>query len=352
MIRTIKVLVVDDSALIRQLITRALEQDPRLEIVGTARDGVQAIEKARALQPDVITLDVQMPELSGLEALPYIRKATEARIVILSSLDDGDTTYQALCAGAVDFLAKPRGGVASSLAELSEVLIKKIKTAYRVSPEKMVTAAPVMPEEEPEAGAPGVESTGLEKIVAIAASTGGPPALERVFSGLDRRLSGAFLVVQHLPVGFSTSLARRLARVTDLDVIEAANGYPLQPRTVYVAPAGVHMEVERSPDGRPRVRLAEGSALHGVRPAADRLFLSLAEQGFAEQVVGVVLTGMGSDGAQGLRELFLGGAETIAQNEETSVVWGMPGAAVRIGAVKHVAALGYVPAEIRRAFRS
>jgi two-component system chemotaxis response regulator CheB len=205
---TIKVLVVDDSALTRQLLTRALSVDPAVEIVGTARTGIEAIEKTHALAPDVVTLDIEMPELTGLEALPHIIRTSPARVLMLSSIDDPDTTYTALERGATDFIVKPASGFASSLTELSEVLIKKIKTAYRVRPERRLFAR--HEELRRAAGVPGPTGGGPpDHIVAIAASTGGPPALEAVISGLDTGLGASYMIVQHLPKGFTGSLARR-----------------------------------------------------------------------------------------------------------------------------------------------
>lgn len=365
---TIKVLIVDDSALIRQMLARALAVDPRVEIVGTAKTGVEAIERARELCPDVITLDIEMPELTGLEALPHIRKHTTARVLMLSTLDDPDTTYQALSTGAVDFIPKPKGGFASSLNELSELLLKKIRTAYRIDPARIETLnASVRPPERPEAGAalcePAAEeesvpgpSRGTERaalvssVVAIAASTGGPPALERVFAGLSATLPASFLVVQHLPHGFSASLARRLSSVSEIDVVEAADGDRLEPCTAYLAPYGTHMRVVEPASGNYRIRLEDSPPIHGVRPAADPLFESVA-QVFGARSVGVVLTGMGSDGAKGVMAIKGAGGDTIAQDEGTSVVWGMPGAAMRTGAVRHTVPIGLVAAEIRRVLR-
>ncbi len=367
---TIKVLVVDDSALIRQMLTRALSVDPRIEIVGTAKTGVEAIEKARDLDPDVITLDIQMPELDGLEALPHITKHSDARVVMLSSVDDPDTTYQALSTGAVDFIYKPRGGMASSLTELTELLLKKIRTAYRIDPSKVdgVRAAGIeqlqtqagvaeaAPEvvSEPGDGLPpiAVEVHGgapPSLIVAIAASTGGPPALECVFRGLVSSLPAAYLVVQHLPPGFTSSLARRLSSAGDVETVEAVDGMAVTAGRAYIAPHGLHMRVVKE-DGQVRLSLTDDAPVHGVRPAADPLFESLAAQ-FGDRAVGVVLTGMGSDGARGLLAIRQAGGSTIVQNEETSVVWGMPGAAMKQGAARHVVPIGLVAAEIRRVSR-
>lgn len=354
---TIKVLVVDDSALIRQLLTRALAVDPRIEIVGIAKNGVEAIEKARELEPDVITLDIEMPELSGLEALPHLKKHSRARVVMLSSVDDPDTTYQALSAGAVDFIAKPKGGLASSLTDLSEVLLKKIRTAYRIDPHRLDRAAKAEAERpepasfvSPSVPTAAAVASGLESVVALAASTGGPPALERVFQGLSASMPAAYLVVQHLPAGFSASLARRLSAASDIPVVEALDGMPIAPGTGYLAPHGSHMRVAEAGPGRYAIRLDDSPPMHGVRPAADPLFSSVAEL-FGSRAIGVVLTGMGSDGARGLCQIKECGGETVAQNEESSVVWGMPGVAVKLGAAKYVVPIGLVAAEIRRSAR-
>jgi two-component system chemotaxis response regulator CheB len=350
---TIKVLIVDDSALIRQMLARALSMDPRLEVVGTARNGIEAIEKVTALAPDVITLDVEMPELSGIEALPHLIRASPARIIMLSSLDDPDTTYQALAAGAVDFLVKPKTGVATSLSDLSEVLVKKIKTAYRVSPERrfdphrLSTNRPVSRPQVPVDSRLPV-ATMIGKVVAIASSTGGPPALEEVFSGLTASLPAAYVVVQHLPAGFTESLARRLSRVTDIRVEEGKSGLLLKPGVAYLAPHGSHMRIVGATT--PRLRLEDGPPIHGVRPAADPLLTSVAETVGARSV-GVVLTGMGSDGARGLKCILDGGGDTIVQDEESSTVWGMPKAAISAGAADRIVPLQQVAIEIRRALR-
>ncbi|MBE0476896.1 MAG: chemotaxis response regulator protein-glutamate methylesterase [Coriobacteriia bacterium] len=348
----IRVLVVDDSALIRQMLTRALSLDPRIEVVGSARTGVEAVEKARVLEPDVITLDIQMPEMSGLEALPFIVRSTRARVIMLSSLDDPDVTYQALERGAVDFITKPTAGVATSLTELTDLLLKKIRTAHRVDPSKRMAASRARQET---GGASRVVTeqaapTKAKAMVVVAASTGGPPALEAVFSGLGSDLPCAFLVVQHLPAGFTGSLARRLSSVTDLDVREAEEGMQVRAGGVYVAPHGAHMSLAAGSSVVPRISLQDGPLIHGVKPSADPLFKSTAEI-FGSRSVGVILTGMGSDGAEGLGILRKAGAETIVQDEQTSVVWGMPGAAIKRRAAKRVMPLKLIAPEIRRALQ-
>ncbi|MDO8964503.1 MAG: chemotaxis response regulator protein-glutamate methylesterase [Coriobacteriia bacterium] len=350
----IRVLVVDDSALIRQMLTHALSLDPRIEVVGIARNGVEAVERVRDLHPDVVTLDVQMPEMDGLDALRYIHRDSQARVLMLSSMDDPDTTYQALSAGAVDFIPKPKQGFATSLSELSDYLIKKIKTAYRISPEKRRAAGAASRGATnlimPAVLLPPGSMQDPQRIVALAASTGGPPALEEVFSGLPGDVSAAYVVVQHLPAGFTASLARRLGRISGISVVEAENGMRVEAGSAYMAPHGTHMRVEGRPGRLTRLVLEDGPNLHGVKPSADPLFESAAAD-FGAKATGVVLTGMGSDGARGLLAIKDAGGRTIAQDEATSTVWGMPGAAVKLGAAQVVVPLERVATEVRRSVR-
>jgi len=346
----IRVLIVDDSALIRQMLTHALDLDPRIDVVGFARNGVEAIQKVRELRPDIVTLDVQMPDMDGLEALPFIMKDSNARVLMLSALDDPDTTYQALSSGAVDFIPKPKQGFATSLSELSEYLIKKIKTAYRVPPEKRILPAglrhPSMSDVPPHAGG----GSDPRRLVVVAASTGGPPALEQVFSGLSAETGAAFLVVQHLPAGFTASLASRLGRISGFPVVEAANRMRVEAGRGYVAPHGSHMRIQGAPGVETRIVLSNGPNIHGVKPSADPLFESAADQ-FGDRVTGVVLTGMGVDGARGLQAVDAAGGRTVAQDEDSSVVWGMPGAAVKMGVAQVVLPLDRIAVEIRRSAR-
>jgi two-component system chemotaxis response regulator CheB len=353
----IRVLVVDDSALIRQMLTHALDLDPRIEVVGFARNGVEALEKVAQLRPDVITLDIEMPELTGLEALPFIIRESDARVLMLSSLDDPDTTYTALSAGAVDFIAKPKAGFASSLSELADDLSKKIKTAYRIPPDKRVAVSSAIlagrrPGEDDERVAPSTGTMPKEpgRLVVMAASTGGPPALERVFAGLASNAPVAFMVVQHLPAGFTASFAKRLARIAGFPVTEASHGMRVEAGRGYIAPYGRHMTVVGAPGQATTVRLVDTAPVHGVRPAADPLFESAATA-YGEAVTGVILTGMGQDGASGLSAVKDAGGRTVVQDEPTSVVWGMPGAAVRRGAAQVVAPIDRIATEIRRTVR-
>lgn len=341
--RSIRVLVVDDSALMRRLITDVLGEVPRVEVVGVAKDGAQAVRLNHELQPDVVTLDIQMPEMTGLEALPLIIEGSAARVVMLSSVDDPDTTYAALEAGAVDFVPKPGGRVAASREALAASLAEKIEVAYRVSPSRRVSPGPA-PARRRRVPVPGAKRDSAARAVGIAASTGGPPALERVMSGLVADLPAAYLVVQHLPAGFTASLARRLSAVTDLEVKEAEDGELVRRGVAYLAPSGAHMTVGGS--ARPRIVLQDSRPLHGVRPAADPLFESLARV-YGDRSIGVVLSGMGVDGADGMAAIRRAGGVTIVQDEDTSVVWGMPGTAVRAGVVDHVLPVHLVAREVR-----
>lgn len=359
---SIRVLVVDDSALVRQMLVRALGLDQRIEVVGAAKNGFEALEKAKDLDPDVITLDIEMPELDGLEVLARLHRYSSARVVMLSSLHDADTTYQALSLGAVDFVPKPGVGIATSMEELSKRLRRAVRIAARARPvdsaqawsdsdtgldERVPVSATSLHQERRESGH---GAFALPPIVAIAASTGGPPALERVLSGLDVEVPASYLIVQHLPAGFVPSLARRLDAAGSVRVTVAEEGSPLERGAAYLAPHGTHITVERHREGI-RIRLVDDMApLHGVRPAADPLFFSVAET-LAERSIGVVLTGMGSDGAKGLLAIEQAGGATIAQDEESSVVWGMPAAALRAGAVRRTVPLRLVPTEIKRSLR-
>jgi len=342
----IRVLVVDDSALVRQIVTHVLSEANRIEVVATARNGVEAITAVRQLRPDVVTLDIQMPEMDGIEALKHIVRESTARVVMLSSLDDPEITFKALECGAVDFIVKPRAGLASSVDSLSADLVRAVRTAYAISPDKRLAAPPAASPSSIIECLPGDP----RQLVCIASSTGGPLALDRVFAGLRSDAPAAYLVVQHLPSGFSHSFAARLARQGGFPVMEAVNGLRLSAGCGYVAPWGSHMRVHGSPGAPTTIELFDGPNLHGLKPSADPLFESAAEA-YGPATVGVVLTGMGSDGAIGMAAIREAGGMTIAQDEASSVVWGMPGAAVRLGAAQTVAPIDRVAVEIRRSLR-
>lgn len=343
----IRVLVVDDSALVRQILTHVLGDASRIEVVGVARNGVEAIEAVKALSPDVVTLDIQMPEMDGMEALRLIVRDSDARVVMLTSVDDPETTYRALEAGATDFIIKPREGLASSIERLTVELVRAVRAAHAAAPEKRARTAPPHAAAQRVAAAEGDPT----RLVCIAASTGGPLALDRVFTGLSVDTTAAFLVVQHLPPGFAVSLAARLTKVAGFPVVEAQDGMRVRAGCGYVAPHGTHMSVTGAPGRATHLALQKGPSIHGLIPSADPLFESAAGC-YRGRTIGVVLTGMGSDAAVGLLSVREAGGQTIAQDEETSVVWGMPGAAVKIGAAQCVAPVDRVAVEIRRALRN
>lgn len=345
----IRVLVVDDSALVRQILTRVLGEAVGIEVVGTARNGVAAIEAVRDLKPDVVTLDICMPEMDGLEALKHIVRDSDARVIMLSSLDDQETTFRALETGAVEFLAKPKEGLASVMDRFGLELVRAVRTANGIEPGKRSSTPPIEPStSEP---ATPARSDDPEHLVVMAASTGGPLALERVFSGLHAEPKVAYLIVQHLPAGFAASFAGRLGRISGFPVFEAEAGMRVRGGHGYLAPHGTHMRVKGAPGSATKVELVDGPTLHGLKPSADPLFES-AVKAFGSAVTGVVLTGMGTDGAYGMSVVAQAGGQTIAQDEETSVVWGMPGSAVRLGAAKCVVAVDRISFEVLRTLRS
>ncbi|MGC8838485.1 MAG: protein-glutamate methylesterase/protein-glutamine glutaminase [Anaerolineae bacterium] len=343
---SLRVLVVDDSALMRQLIADLLNSDPEIEVVGTARDGWEALSKIEALQPTVVTLDLAMPQLSGLDLLRMLTAERPLPVVVVTGMNDTALTLQALEEGAVDFVLKPSGPISADMARVRDELVAKVKLAARVNLREMLRAlqGPATPSPVPSAPSPRPRMP----IVAIGASTGGPQALRRVLEGLPRGFQAPILVVQHMPPTFTRPFAERLGRAIRLRTREAEAGDVLEPGIVYVAPGGVHMVVRRDARTRAlRIALDDGPPVNGVRPSVDVLFCSLAEVAGPE-VIAVVLTGMGEDGAQGIRALKARGAATVAQDAPSSMVFGMPRAAAETGAVDHVLPLEAIPEALIR----
>jgi two-component system chemotaxis response regulator CheB len=330
------VLVVDDSAFMRQVISQLVESSGEFRVVGTARDGREAITQVQTLEPQIVTLDIEMPELDGLGALGYIMTHTPRPIVMLSAAttrDGHDATVRALELGAVDFVRKPSGPVSPDLTKVAERLLAALRAAAtaNLGGTEAAVRAPRFVSTEP-GRRPAAIATAA---VTIATSTGGPRALASVIPELPRDLPAAVLIVQHMPAGFTKSLARRLDAVSRLRVAEACHGDVVVNGRAYIAPGGCHMRVDVV-DGVPKIVIDESTPpVWGVRPAADPLFRSLAAA-FGPACVGVVLTGMGRDGADGLRRMRDAGALTIAQDEESSVIFGMPGEAVRLDAAVEI----------------
>ncbi len=331
----IRVLIVDDSALIRKLLTELLSSDPSLEVVGTAPDPYVAREKIKQLQPDVLTLDVEMPRMDGLTFLRNLMRLRPMPVVMISTLTEkgAEVTLQALALGAVDFVAKPKLDVSQTIEEYREEIIDKVKAAAKARVQQLsagqATARPLV------LGA-GVALRTTNQVIAFGASTGGTEAIRDVLSMMPAD-SPPIVIVQHIPELFSSSFAARLDSACAVHVTEAKDGQTLLPGHAVVAPGGRHLEVFR--DGaRYACRVFAGERVNRHIPSVDVLFHSVADH-VGSNAIGIMLTGMGNDGAQGMLAMRDAGAYTLAQDEKSSVVWGMPGSAVRLGAVDEVLSL-------------
>jgi two-component system, chemotaxis family, protein-glutamate methylesterase/glutaminase len=348
---SIKVLVVDDSALVRKLLTAMLSRAPDIEVVGTASDPYAARERIKKLNPDVITLDVEMPRMDGITFLENLMRLRPTPVVMVSSLTQrgADVTLRALELGAIDFVAKPRVDIAGTLADYEAELIAKVRVAAgaRLLPR---TAPPPRKTDERHSTSAVVPILNVramlrttDRIVAIGASTGGTEAIREVLAEMPPD-APAIVISQHIPAAFSKAFAERMNRCSAMAVCEAQDGQQILPGHAYVAPGDRHLLVER--DGaRYLCRLSSGPHVNRHRPSVDVMFRSVA-QNVGPSAVGVLLTGMGDDGARGLKEMMEAGAGTIAQDEASSVVWGMPGSAVKLGAAMHVLPLQRVGPQV------
>jgi two-component system chemotaxis response regulator CheB len=330
-------LSVDDSALVRRLLFDMLASDRSIEVLGTAQDAYGARAKIKALNPDVLTLDVEMPKMDGVTFLKNLMRLRPMPVVMISSLTEhGATiTLDALAAGAVDYLPKPKIDIAATLSGYRAELIAKIKVA---------AAARVRPVDTRRRATPRHFRT-TDRIIAVGASTGGTEAIKELLMGLEPDTPG-IMITQHIPKAFSLAFARRMNDCCSMAVCEAADGQQVLPGHVYIAPGDQHLLLVR--DGARYVcRLDDGLPVNRHKPSVDVLFRSVAQQA-GGNAVGVILTGMGKDGAIGLGEMREAGAHTIAQDEASSVVWGMPGEAVALGAAAEVLPLESVSAALRR----
>lgn len=344
----IRVLVVDDSALMRKLLPQLIERDPDLKVVGTAMDGEFAMRKIHDLHPDVVTLDLEMPRVDGLETLRRIMRQQWLPVVIVSvhSREGASSTFKALGMGAVDFILKPESVLEGNLEVIARDLIAKLKTAAGVRrlSGQMVTPPSVAAKKTKLGDRPAAI-----RLLAIGVSTGGPCALEYVLAHLPAEFPAAVAIVQHMPVGFTEMFAHRLDESCALEVKEAQSGDLLLAGRVLIAPGDRHLRICSLPLGNLAV-LSDDPPECGHRPSADVLFRSVA-QSFGRNATGLLMTGMGEDGAAGLATLREAGAITLAQDEQSSVVWGMPRAAIERGVVDRVLALEDLPGELIGRFR-
>jgi two-component system chemotaxis response regulator CheB len=335
----IKALVVDDSVLMRKIISDILEKDPQIEVIGTAQDGREAITKAVKLKPDVITLDVEMPKMDGLEALAYIMRECPTPVVMLSALtkEGAAETLQALELGAVDFIQKPSGTFSPDLPTMESEVINKVRVAAGAN---IMRPRPPVTRVEPSERTFTFAESGEEAVVVMGASTGGPSALYEVISALPPNFPAGILIVQHMPLGFTKPLAQRLDANCALEVREARDTDKIAPGKVFVAPGNRHLLVNED-----RLFLDDGPKVHGVRPAVD-VTLKSASQHYLENLIAVILTGMGGDGAEGVQTVKKRGGKVIAQDEETSTIFGMPKAAIATGSVDKVLSLEMISDEL------
>lgn len=340
----VRVLVVDDSALMRKLIPMILERDPDIEVVGTAMDGAFALRKIAELQPDIVTLDLEMPRMDGLETLRMIMRGAPLPVIVFSthSKEGAYSTFKALALGAIDFVPKPRNAAAGNLEPVAVQLIEKIKVAKRAGGRKSIPK-PVL-EAPPSSKKRSRPAVPPNRIIAIGISTGGPNALQYLLTQFPADFPATFVVVQHMPEGFTDMFARRLDECCALDVHEAKSGDLLIAGRVLICPGNRHMMVRRMPRGE-MVVLSDTPPINGHRPSADVLFHSVAQE-FGLTSVGIIMTGMGEDGAEGIGAIKAAGGMTIAQSEETCVVSGMPRAAMMKGFVQKVLPLDTLGAHL------
>jgi two-component system, chemotaxis family, protein-glutamate methylesterase/glutaminase len=348
---SVRVLIVDDSALIRKLLTEMLSADPEIDVVGTAPDPYVARDKIKALNPDVVTLDIEMPRMDGLTFLSNVMRLRPTPVVMISTLTQkgAKASLEALHIGAVDYVSKPQADVAENLQWFREEIVEKVKVAARANLAALVRrkcTIPLSERKEVADAAPVLRRDAVAgRVIAVGASTGGTEAIAEVLAGMPAG-SPPVLVAQHIPEMFSRSFSERVDRMSELTVREARDGEPALAGHAYVAPGNHHLSLARTGTGYTCV-LDQNPRVNRHRPSVDVLFESVARSAGARGI-GVMLTGMGRDGARGLKAMRDAGARTLAQDEATSVVWGMPGAAVELGAVQEVVALNQVRDRIVR----
>jgi two-component system chemotaxis response regulator CheB len=341
----VRVLVVDDSAYMRVILKDILEADPGIIVAGVAKNGLEAVEKTKALSPDVVTLDIQMPKMDGVATLQRIMKECPTRVLMLSAMDrkDDQLPLKAIKMGAVDFISKPGGPVSVEIMKFKEKIVEIVKVAAMAKLD-VLKRAPAPP---PARLRIQRKSSDGPKAVVIGASTGGPRALESLFAALPKDLPAPMFVVQHLPPEFAKTFARRLNAAGGPVVEVATEGLRPERGKAYLAPGGRHLVVSRTGSRTYLMRLEDREPVRFVKPSADVLFSSVA-QAYGSRVLGVVMTGMGSDGASGARQIKFAGGTVVVQDEQSSVIFGMAKAVVDAGAADKVLPLDAIAGEIVR----
>jgi two-component system, chemotaxis family, protein-glutamate methylesterase/glutaminase len=348
----IRVLVVDDSAFMRTTLSRMIASESGLEVAATACSGSEALDKIVALDPDVVTLDVEMPGLNGLQTLHHIMRQFPRPVIMVSAVTEegADNTFTALAAGAFDYVPKRLSPGSLDVQHIRQDLVTKIRAAAQ---SRRFRPAATIPREQPQFSRPDDPDRVFPfapAIVALGTSTGGPKALQEILPLFPRDLSVPILIVQHMPPGFTAPFAQRLNSLCSVTVREAMHGESIQPGVVYIAPAGIHMRVDRSSDSRAIIFLDTHPEAYLHVPSVDVLMSSVAEV-FKNLALGVILTGMGCDGAAGMQAIYRQGGLTIGQDETTCTVYGMPHACAELGILTRVLPLSQIPAQILQATR-
>lgn len=341
----IRVLVVDDSAVMRKVISTILDRDDSIEVVATAIDGDFAVNKVMQLKPDVVTLDVDMPRMDGITALRHIVSRHRIPVLMFSALTTRDAalTLKALELGAVDFICKPQN--AARMETMADELVSKVKAAARsrVLPSIESVSPPPARNKKRHVHTPRVKEP--DRLLAIGASTGGPHALRSILPRLPADFDSAIVIVQHMPASFTSVMAKWLDEICEIEVREARDRDPIIPGVALIAPGDCHLTVNRTPFGAV-ARVAKGTPVNGHMPSVDVLFKSVAKE-YGAHAAGLIMTGMGSDGAEGLGEIKKAGGITLAQDKDSSAIFGMPRAAIERGYVDKVAALDDIPKCLR-----
>jgi two-component system chemotaxis response regulator CheB len=341
----IKVLIVDDSAFMRNTLSNMISSDNEIQVVGIARDGIEAVEKVASLKPDIVTLDIEMPRMDGIEALKQIMDKNPVPVLMVSSLttEGARVTLDALDLGAVDFIPKNLSDLSINIIKIKEILVDKIKKIGKKGLVKIPRRTAVQPIKMPEHAVYAPHRR--VSIIAIGSSTGGPKALQNIISLIPKDFPVPIVVAQHMPPAFTGPFAERLNQLSAIQVKEAENGEPISKGIVYIAPGRGHMSVVRKKMTETVISVSEDMTEYIYRPSVDVLLLSVVEY-FSGHVLGVILTGLGNDGSKGMKEIKNKGGRTIAESEKTCVVYGMPRAVVEAGLADKVVPLNEIAGEI------